>query len=123
MAYTIDYLEDEGMVRITNTGEFTHADIVKQTREAIEIGRVKKCSLFLVDCTSMISKSRIMEVYDVPVFYEKIDAPRSNKVAVIVSRDKDTAANLEFYQVVCANRGWVAKVFANEDSAIKWLRE
>ena len=84
MSYAIEYLENEGIVQIINTGVFTHEDFENQAREALEISRLKKCKKFLVDCTSMIVQSQIIDIYFAPDFYEKIGAPRENKIALVV---------------------------------------
>ena len=123
MSYTIDYLEDEGIVLVTNTGELTHELFIKQSREALEIGRTNNCKLFLVDCTLMTTRTQTMQIFDAPKVYETIGGSRSNKVALILPADKDTQADLRFYEAVCVNRGWRVKVFAQKGSAIKWLRE
>jgi hypothetical protein len=123
MPYTIHYLQDEGIVLITNNGELTYEDFVKQAQETLEIGRINKCRLFLADCTSMISRVGTMEIFDTPAVYNNLEAPRTNKVALIISEDKDTNEDIGFYETVCVNRGWPVRVFNDKKAAMKWLRK
>lgn len=123
MPYTIDYLKDERIVLITNLGEFTHDDFLKQAQETYEVGLLNHCSLFLVDCTSMIARASTLKIFSTPDMYEKMNAPRTNKVALIAPTDQDTKTDLKFYETVCVNRGWPIKMFADRDSAVRWLRE
>ena len=120
MPYTIEYLQHESIVLITNSGELTFEDFVNQAQEALEMGRINNCKLFLSDCTSMISR---FEILDAPAVYENLDAHRTNKVALVISEDKDTKSDMEFYETVCVNRGWLARVFNDKNAAMKWLQK
>lgn len=123
MSYTIEYLETEGICLITNTGEFTPEDFMKQAQEALEVSRLKRCSKFLVDCTSMIIQSKTTDIYNTAAFYEEIGAPRENKIALVVPSGTKAEGDLKFYETVCSNRGWQVKMFAERASAMQWLRD
>lgn len=122
MPYTMEYLEKEGIALITNTGDFTHEDFMKQAQEALELSLTKDCKRLLVDCTSMIVKSKTVEIFDTAKFYDEIDAPRKNAIALVVSKGTDTEADLKFYETVCTNRGWLVRMFDDRGSAMKWLK-
>jgi hypothetical protein len=87
MPYKIDYLEDKGIVIIENTGELPHEDFVKQSQEAIDLGRMKNARLFLSDCTCLIAQAKITELFEFPAMYERLGMLRSSKVAVLMSED------------------------------------
>lgn len=124
MPYTMEYLVEEGITLITNIGVLTYEDFMKQAREALDISRLKKCNMILVDCTSMITQAQVTEMFDTSAFYEAIGAPRENKIALVAPpTGTKTEEDLRFYETVCINRGWRVKMFADKESAIKWLRE
>lgn len=122
MPYTIEYLKKEGIALVTNTGVFTYEDFQKQALEALEVSRTRKCKKFLVDCTSMITQSQTMDIYATSDFYEEIDAPRENQIALVVSAGTEAEADLRFYETVSINRGWQVKLFADKASAMRWLQ-
>ena len=122
MSYTIEYLEKEEIGLITNTGAFTYEDFMKQTREALEVSRVKKCKKFLVDCTLMTFQSQTMPLYETTAFYDEIGAPKENKIALVVPAGAKIEADLRFYETVCVNRGWQVKIYSDRESAMHWLQ-
>ncbi len=123
MSYTIEYLEKDGIILITNIGEFTHKDFMKQASEALEVSHRKNCKKLLVDCTSMILSSNLMNIYNTSDYYEEINAPRENKIALVVTPGSAIEKDMRFYETVCINTGWQAKMFGDEESAMQWLQD
>lgn len=121
MPYEVVYLEELGIVLIKNIGELTYENFSKQSREAIELGRMKKAELFLSDCTKLIASASTIELYDFPEMYERLGMTRSSKIAVLISTDTAGDRDLLFYETVCRNRGWQIKVFTIKQSAMEWL--
>lgn len=121
MSYTIDFLEDEGIVIIEENGELVYEDFVKQSQGVIELGRKKNAQLFLVDCTRLIAHATTLQLHDFPSMYEKLGMPRTSKVAVLMPKDALADKDVRFYETVCRNRGWQVSVFDVKDAAVKWL--
>ena len=121
MPYTIDFLEDEGIVIIENIGELTYADWVKQSQEVLELGRKKNVGLFLVHFTHLTVQATTFELFDFPALYERIGAPKTNRVAVLLTEDAAINEDIRFYETVCRNRGWSIRVFSHKDEAVEWL--
>jgi len=122
MPYEIGFLEDKGVVTIINTAEIYGEDVVNMTHESFELSQSKQVGSFLVDCTNMISRLGALDIYQLPAIYEQITSPRTNRVAVLKSNNKDTNRTLEFYKTVCGNRGWLIDIFSDKDAALKWLK-
>jgi hypothetical protein len=123
MPYRIGYLEDEGIVTIENTGNVTYKEFMEQSREALELARKKNTQLCLSDCTHLVVQAYTIEVFDFfPAIYEKIGMSRTSKLAVLMSKDAVTARDMEFFETVCLNRGWLIRIFKDKGTAIEWLR-
>ena len=121
MPYTVDFLEDRGIVVIENTGKITYEDFEKQTREAVELGRLKNARLGLSDCTRLTGNLDTLELFDFPKMYERVGLPKSHKLAILMSEELAASEGVEFFETVCRNRGWQIRVFSARESAFQWL--
>ena len=122
MPFTISYQEDERIVIIENVGNIPYKDLVQQTDEALELGRIKDTRLYLADCIRLVVQADAFEVFNFfPAIYEKIGAPRNSRLAVLMSEDAVTAKDMEFYETICRNRGWQIRVFKDKGTAMEWL--
>jgi hypothetical protein len=120
--YTIEYLEDLGIVRIENTGVLSYEELLSQSRNAIELAAAKNSWRFLVDCIHLVARAAMHELYSLPFHYERLSASRSSKLAILFSEYSATNENILFYEKVCQNRGWQVKSFKYEADAIIWLK-
>ena len=123
MPYKIDYLEDEKIITIKNTGEITFADFLEQTRKALELARTKNARLFLSDNILLENKAKLSEIFKLPKIYDEIGASRRNKLAVLITKRASMAKDAQFFETICLNRGWNVKVYTNYNEAIVWLKE
>lgn len=121
MPYTIHFLEDKRIVIIENIGKISSEEFEKQSVEALELGRNKNTSLFLADSTQIAGRITPLELLDFPDMYERIGAPKTTKLAVIIPENLIVQENIKFLETVCLNRGWQVKIFETKDLAIDWL--
>lgn len=122
MPYVINFLDNEGIILIKNSGILRYEDYANQAMEAFELGQNKQSELYLADCTRMENIANVFEIFDLPDFYARINIPRSIKIAVLLSDNAVTNEDLKFYETISTNRGWQVKLFSDQDSAIVWLR-
>lgn len=123
MPYEIDYLEDEKIVTIRNTGEVTFTDFLEQTKEAAELARRKDARLFLSDNILLENKAKIFEIYKLPEIYDALGASRRNKLAVLIAKEGPITKDARFFETICLNRGWNVKLFTSYNEAKGWLKE
>ena len=121
MPYEIDFWEDKKIVIIRNIGEMPYIEYEKETIEALELAQNKNTSLFLVDNTHLISVASTFEVVDFPDMYERLGAPKTNKIALLMPIDSIALEKTKFFETVCFNRGYLAKIFESKNDAIDWL--
>jgi len=122
MPYTIDFMEGNKIVTVQNTGKLTYNDFVQESTEALQLAKEKNTNLFLVDNVKLIAQASIVELFDFPDMYERIGAPKTIKVAVLIAENTLARNEVRFYENVCYNRGWRVRVFTGYDTAIHWLQ-
>jgi hypothetical protein len=121
MPYTIQFLEDKRIVIIENIGKISSEEFEKQSVEALELGRNNNTSLFLADSTQIAGRTTPLELLDFPDMYERIGAPKTTKLAIVLPENSIGQENIKFLETVCLNRGWQVKIFETKDLAIDWL--
>ncbi len=123
MPYEIRFLEESGIIAIENKGEITQHELLKQTQEAIQMGREKKSDLFLTIFSHVKVQAGTFDVARFPDMYEQLGMKRTSRIAVVVSEVESKAEDLRFYETICLNRGWHIKIFLEKDPALEWLVE
>ena len=121
MPYTINYLEDEGIVEVVSVGNLTIEDFINQGKEAIELALKKNTNLFFADNSDMVGPVNISVIISIPDFWERFSASRTNKMAMLISKDKSLHEDFNFFENVCRNRGWNVNLFEKKEDAFKWL--
>ena len=123
MKYTLSYLEDDRFIFIGAEGRFDFNEFLQKTKEAVELSVQYNCNKILVDCSLITSANTNMaKLYSIPEEYEKHKISRAYKIGLVESSDSAANKNVLFYETVCRNRGWLAKVFPDLDSAKNWLK-
>jgi len=121
MPYTVNYLEDEGIVEVVSVGNLTIEDFINQGKEAIELALKKNTNLFFADNSDMVGPVNISVIISIPDFWERFSASRTNKMAMLISKDKSLHEDFNFFENVCRNRGWNVNLFEKKEDAFKWL--
>ncbi len=121
MPYNINFLEQEGIVEVVSFGQITVEDFINQSKEAIDLALKKNTNLFLSDDSDMVGPVNISVIISLPDFWERFSAPRTNKMALLISKDETLHEDFYFFENVCRNRGWNVKLFGEKEDAIKWL--
>ena len=121
MPYNVNYIEKEGIVEVVSFGNITIEDFVNQGKEAIELAKEKGTNLFFADDSDMVGPIDISVIVSIPGFWDKFSAPRTNRLAVLISRDETLHEDFRFFETVCLNRGWMVKLFDKKEDAHEWL--
>ena len=123
MNYTISYLEDDGTIFISAEGRFDFNEFLLKTKEAVALSEQHACNKILVDCSQIVSgNTNMAKIFAIPEEYEKHKVARSYKIGLVESKDPAANKNVFFYETVCRNRGWLAQVFPDLESARQWLK-
>ena len=77
--------------------------------------------MILVDDTKLDTPAKISALVSLPDLWESLGAPRTNRLAVLLSEDESLHEDFRFFESVCRNRGWYIRVFNKREDAIEWL--
>ena len=118
MTHTVEYLEGEGIVLTTFTGELTAKLAIEMYSEEYRTGLARNCNLFLTDLSQAQVAMGIMDLYGTPAVFEKIGFSRQMRRAVAYPGNH---TDMGFFENVLCNRGWRVSVFKTMKSARAWL--
>ncbi len=121
MPYKINYLEKEEIVEVVSFGNLTIVDFMNQGKEAIELALEKKTNLFFADDTDVVGPIDISVIISIPGFWDRFGAPRTNRLAVLISKDETLHKDFIFFETVCLNRAWNVRLFEKKEDAHEWL--
>ncbi len=66
------------------------------------------------------SPGELIQVIDA---FEHLGLPRSLREALVLPPGSMTAADVQFYEDACRNRGWNMRIFPDREHALAWLAE
>jgi hypothetical protein len=121
MPYTINLLEEEGIVEIVSTGKLTYKDYVNLSKESVELALKKDTNLLFLDTSNLGASIKATEILSFPDLWESLGTPRTYKLAVLIPKDESLHEDIKFFENVCRNRGWQTKLFVKKEAAIEWL--
>ena len=122
MPYQVIHDAGPDIATVTFTGVITRADLQGATAEAAALQRQKKTINFVIDANGWDVSASLFDIYELvenQYWREQID--RRSRIAVILPTSASAADAARFYETVCVNRGWIATVFPDRQSAVKWL--
>lgn len=121
MTVTIKYDAERGFVETKATGVVTAEELYRETAQTIAIGQASDCYF----CLSDFSKAEVdfdqFDLYDLPDLKEEEGLDRSATIGVIPPTSENGKKLAEFYETVCFNRCWSARVFSDREAAVEWL--
>jgi hypothetical protein len=120
--FTVEHLQDLGIVCIVNDGLVTAEDFEQQVRQSWSLALEHGVRAVLVDNRRMRTTSSLADIFNLPKLYETIGVDALTRIAVIVSVDPKRKENYVFYENICRNRGWDVRLFEDRRLAIDWLR-
>ena len=122
MSWDVAHDPTINIVIVTYTGRTTGNDLRAATSAAIALSKENGTTNFLVDAAALEITASIFEIYELPVRqYVEERVERISRIAVIRPVAPDALDAAKFYETVCQNRGWFAKLFSGRQSAVSWL--
>lgn len=119
-SWSVAYNSELAIVEIVCKGKLNRADRIAANGEAFASADANNTRKFLLDVTAYeYSLSRI-EIFDLGDSYRD-ERFRPEKIAVIQPSARKAREDAAFYETVCVNRGWNARVFEEPSEAVEWL--
>jgi hypothetical protein len=119
LQWTIDYLADTRIVRVTTQGEVTFAGAISVATDLAKHLERNQAVKFLVDHRSALVNISVTDLYYLVTETEKVGLGPKYIGAIVFP--KDTDHDFRFYQWRAANAGFRRRMFTGMDAALQWL--
>ena len=113
----------DGIVDSVYAGDVSPAELEKGVRAAIALATGSGIFRFFTDVTGLTGGHSAVDLFAVVALLEAMGLPRTLREAILAPRTMMAAADVQFYEDACRNRGWNVRLFADRQAAMAWLRE
>ena len=121
MPWSVEYDSELGVIQCVNIGRVVARDFKKATLRALALATEHKTNLFLVDDSKLESGISKSDIYEMPLFYDQVNATRRSRMAIVLPANGQIRKDVLFYETVCNNRGWFVKCFDSRQKSVDWL--
>jgi hypothetical protein len=122
--HVISYDPLLGVVEVRYTGSIAGADIREGTSGCISLQKQTGATRFLVDLNGSHFAASTLDIFDLPdQQYRDEHLDVRSRIAVILPDAARAREAAHFYEAACRNRGWLARVLPDRESAIDWLKD
>lgn len=121
MSFNLTYDPKHGIILCAYAGHVTADGFREGTEKILSLAKKHKTNLLLIDDSKLASAVSIMEIYEMPRFYDEVEGNRKSRIALILPPSGQIREDVLFYETVCQNRGWNVKAFDTHSEAIDWL--
>ena len=122
MAWQVQYLPDQEIILVENSGDLTHQDFKDQSRDVAVLSEATQVFRILSDNTEMHTRIGTADIYEFPKIYREAGLSARSKIAVLISAEDTRIDDFKFYETVCLNRGYQSRIFFDDELALGWLR-
>jgi predicted RNA binding protein YcfA (HicA-like mRNA interferase family) len=122
MDWSIDYLENDGIVCIKTTGLADWDQNMEMCKEGLAVGRRNGSHRFLVDQRGIESVLTILQVDDLPGMLKQIGVTAGDKIAVVFDRTTPMSNTFAFFKNASFLESLKVELFTDPDKAIAWLK-
>lgn len=122
MPHDIKYDPLLDIIEVTLTGLITKADLREATTQAISMQKQTGTTSFLVYADAWDFHASLVDIYEIPdTQYGKEKLNTRSSIAIVLPTSVSAQEAARFYETVCLNRGWNAKICSDRQSAMDWL--
>ena len=122
MPWKLSYLEDLKIVKTVYTEPAKLEELMEAVAANIIVAKEKQTNLFLGDCTALTETGETMDIYELGLFIESLQANWAMKEAIVVPINrKNVVKDLHFFETVAQNRMIMVRLFEDIEVAIDWL--
>ncbi len=121
MEWTIDYLEEEGIVLIKVSGETSWEESKKLSEEAIELGRRRGSQRFLVDNRNQERALSILQVDMLPEMLKEAGITAEDKMALVYEATSPLKDTHTFFRNTSIIHSLRVQIFTSIAEAKAWL--
>ncbi len=108
--------EEAGIIRVQSYGAVSKDDVAESIKQIRQIFSELGFNRILVDTTGQETMANAAEIFELFSNF-----PRELILAMITDQAQATAKDIAFIETVGVNRGFMMKVFHEEEQALQWL--
>ncbi len=122
MPWKLSYLEDLKIVKTVYTEPAKLEELMEAVAANIIVAKEKQTNLVLGDCTALTETGETMDIYELGLFIESLQANWAIKEAIVAPINrKNVVKDLHFFETVAQNRMIMVRLFEDIEVAIDWL--
>lgn len=120
MEWTINYLEEQGIVHAKISGPMTWDENKQMCEEVHRCARNNNTNKYLADCREIETTLSILQMDKLPKIFREIGATGDDSIAILYNPSQGRA--YKFFQSVSKIANFNLRLFTDEDEAMEWLR-
>ncbi len=121
LSWTIEYLPDEEVVRVTARGELTLDALATLIPAGLAETARRGVRRTLVDYRAVVPAMGTMDIYQAPDAALRSGLTRDHRVAFVIPADPRIRADFRFYEDRAVLTGLEHRVFGEIEPALAWL--
>jgi hypothetical protein len=123
MPIEVGYEDANDLVRVAYLGPCTMDDYLKGTINVVALLRRHQTDRCLIDLRHLDNRAGLDRIFDLPRAYHVLEVPGNVQIGILTAPGHKDERTIRFYETVCINRGWWAKIFFDEKKALDWMGE
>ena len=120
MPWDARYVAEPGIVETTFSGRVDPTELRQAALTSLEHGKKNGTSRFLVDCSRLEGGHSVVDLYGLLELLVA-DPPSGFREAVLMPHLPAPRQEVEFWEMSCANRGLLVRIFSEREPALTWL--
>lgn len=121
MPWQMEYVAGKETLVVAPSGRLSDNEAKQLTGEAIALLKQTQAIRVLGDCRNIQSAPSLAAVYWLVQDYANCGVPRETKIALVHSHKRDAVEIAQFYETVCLNGHYDARIFESIKAAETWL--
>ena len=121
MPWEMEYVASKQTLVIAPSGWLSDDEAKQLTGEAIALLKQTQATRVLGDCRTIQSPPSLAAVYWLVQDYANCGVPKETRIALVHSAKPHAVQVAQFYETVCLNRHYDARIFESLKAAETWL--
>jgi hypothetical protein len=117
----MEYVASKQTLVIAPSGWLSDDEAKQLTGEAIALLKQTQATRVLGDCRTIQSPPSLAAVYWLVQDYANCGVPKETRIALVHSAKPHAVQVAQFYETVCLNRHYDARIFESLKAAETWL--
>jgi hypothetical protein len=122
MKWQIDYVKDQGIVKVKISGQRSRDDEKKLSEEALAAGRKENINSFLLDQKETAFGLSVIEIDRLPAVLRDTGFGVEDRMAVLINPNLLKSGSFRFLQNVISLGSQQVQVFSDPEEATTWLK-